>query len=115
MFDTRRRFLGVLASALASLAPLGRTLAAQGGRTSTPQNPEPSDPAQPMSSSATKSILEENEKDIKKKVEKLYQLASELKDDVEKTNSAQVLSLRLVKKAEEIEKLARDIKSRAKG
>jgi hypothetical protein len=59
--------------------------------------------------------LEENEKDIKKKVEKLFQLATELKDEVDKTDSAKVLSVGMVKKAEEIEKLAKDIKSRAKG
>lgn len=62
-----------------------------------------------------KAVLEANEKDIKKNVEKLYQLASDLKEQVEKTDSAKVLSLNLVKKAEEIEKLARSIKERAKG
>jgi hypothetical protein len=34
---------------------------------------------------------------------------------VEKTDSVQVLSLALLKKTEEIEKLAKDIRSRAKG
>jgi len=63
----------------------------------------------------TKAILEANQKDIKKNVERLFQLASELKTEVEKTDSAQVLSLALLKKAEEIEKLAKDIRSRAKG
>jgi hypothetical protein len=45
----------------------------------------------------------------------LYELASQLKDEVEKTDSSKVLSLDLVKKAEEIEKLAHDIKNRTKG
>src|SRR4029077_13139724 len=62
-----------------------------------------------------KAALEENEKDIKKKVEKLFQLATELKDEVDKTDSAKVLSVAMLKKAEEIEKLAKDIKSRTKG
>ena len=62
-----------------------------------------------------KRILEENQKEIKKKVEKLYDLATELKTEVEKTDSSKVLSLNLVRKAEEIEKLARDIKNRSKG
>lgn len=60
-------------------------------------------------------MLEENQKDIKKKVEKLYDLATELKAEVDKTDSSKVLSLNLVRKAEEIEKLARDIKNRSKG
>jgi hypothetical protein len=42
-------------------------------------------------------------------------LAAELKDEVEKTDSSKVLSLNLMKKAEAIEKLARDIKNRSKG
>ena len=48
-------------------------------------------------------------------MEKLYELATELKTEVEKTDSSKVLSLNLVRKAEEIEKLARDIKNRSKG
>lgn len=64
---------------------------------------------------STKAVLEENQKDIKKNVEKLFDLASQLKDQVEKTDSTTTLSLALVRKAEEIEKLARQIKERAKG
>jgi hypothetical protein len=62
-----------------------------------------------------KLILEANQKEIKKNVEKLFDLASELKAEVEKTDSVQVLSLAMVRKTEEIEKLAKDIRSRAKG
>jgi hypothetical protein len=52
---------------------------------------------------------------MKKKVDRLYELATQLKNEVDKTDSSKVLSLNLVKKAEEIEKLARDIKNRSKG
>ena len=62
-----------------------------------------------------KMMLAANEKEIKKNVEKLYELASELKTEVEKTDSVKVLSLSMLKKAEEIERLAKEIKSRAKG
>jgi hypothetical protein len=62
-----------------------------------------------------KTILEANQKDIKKNVEKLYQLASELKAEVDKTDAVKVLSVAMLKKAEEIEKLARGIRSRALG
>ena len=84
---------------------------------SPPQDPNHRNEEQPAppSKSGYKAILQANEKDIKKKVEKLYDLACDLKAEVEKTNSAEVLSLAMVKKAEEIEKLARDIKARAKG
>jgi hypothetical protein len=121
MFENRRKFLAVLAGAGTPLALFARRLTAQVPAPAPGQNPRPTDspdardPEQPLAKSATKAILEANEKDIKKNVEKLYALASELKTEVEKTDSVQVLSLGLVKKAEEIEKLAHEIKSRAKG
>lgn len=62
-----------------------------------------------------KLILEANQKEIKKSVEKLYDLASELKAEVEKTDSVQVLSIAMLRKTDEIEKLAREIRARAKG
>jgi len=112
--ETRRTFLAglVLIGAAAGLA----------ADSSNAQNPNPVDPHKPPSEgegptfpNADKKILEENDKDMKKKVEKLYQLASDLRDEVEKTDSSKVFSLNLTKKAEEIEKLARDIKNRSKG
>ena len=64
---------------------------------------------------ASKAMLEERQKSIKKDVEKLYDLAAQLKTEVEKTDSTTTLSLAMLKKAEEIEKLARQIKDHAKG
>ncbi|HTP67310.1 MAG TPA: hypothetical protein VMJ35_00255 [Dongiaceae bacterium] len=69
----------------------------------------------PLAPNAEKKALEENDKDMKKKVDRLFELATELKAEVDKTDSSKVLSLNLVKKAEEIEKLARDIKNKGKG
>ncbi len=60
-------------------------------------------------------ILKANQKDIKRDVERLAELAQELKQEVEKTDSSEVLSLPLLRKAEEIEKLAKHIKSLARG
>jgi len=76
------------------------------------QEPEAENPGLP---SPEKRMLDENNKNIRKKVERLYQLAAQLKEEVDKTDSAKVLSLSLLKKAEEIEKLAREIKNRSKG
>ncbi len=64
---------------------------------------------------AKKAVLEQHQKDIKKDVERLYALASELKAEVDKTDATVILSLAMVKKAEEIEKLAKQIKDHAKG
>jgi hypothetical protein len=120
MYDTRRRFLKLLAAGGAMAVAGAPRVRAQAKTQSRPQLPDPTQNADETSGplagkSATKLMLEENEKDIKKNIEKLYQLASDLKSEVEKTDSSQVLSLALVKKAEEIEKLAHDIKTRAKG
>ena len=83
---------------------------------SRPQNPQQQkDDDANMPKPDPKMMLTANEKEIKKNVEKLYELASELKTEVEKTDSAKVLSLSMLKKAEEIERLAKEIRSRAKG
>jgi len=50
-----------------------------------------------------------------REVERLYQLAGELKAEVDKTDSANLSSLNLLKKAEEIEKLAHSVKDKMKG
>jgi len=77
----------------------------------TPQKEDDENAPKPDS----KLMLEANQKEIKKSIERLYQLASELKTEIEKTDSVQVLSLPMIKKTEEIEKLAKAIRSRAIG
>lgn len=51
---------------------------------------------------------------LKRDTEKLYKLATELKDSVDKSDE-NVLSLDVLKKAEEIEKLARSVREKMKG
>jgi len=52
--------------------------------------------------------------DLKRDTDKLVKLTTELKDYVDKTNEG-VLSVDVVKKAEEIEKLAHSVKDKMKG
>jgi hypothetical protein len=52
--------------------------------------------------------------DLKRDTEKLLKLATELKESVDKTNEG-TLSVDVVKKAEEIEKLAHSVKDKMKG
>ncbi len=52
--------------------------------------------------------------DLKRDTEKLLKMATELKDYVDKTNE-NTLSVEVVKKAEEIEKLAHSVKDKMKG
>jgi len=56
----------------------------------------------------------QRQQDIRKDTEKLLELATELKQEVDKSN-ADTLSLGVVKKAEEIEKLAKSVKNKMKG
>ena len=57
-----------------------------------------------------KKQLKENQKNLRRDADHLLQLAQELKDEADKTEQADVLSLSLIHRAEEIEKLARQIK-----
>jgi len=48
-------------------------------------------------------------------VQQLYKLATELKEEVERTNLNATFSITFVKKAQQIEKLAKQIKEKSKG
>jgi hypothetical protein len=72
------------------------------------------DPTLPAAATK-KALLEQRQKDIKKDIEKLFDLATQLKTEVEKTDATTTLSVAMVRRAEEIEKLARQIKDNAKG
>ncbi len=62
---------------------------------------------------ATKKANKERQAEIQRDTEKLLKLATELKDYVGKTDE-NILSLDVVKKADEIEKLAHDVKEKMK-
>jgi membrane-associated HD superfamily phosphohydrolase len=115
----RRKFLHRFCGLCIVFAPMiflqAKSRAQQDSRPLNNGEHKPEDESAPIAPGSRKAALEENEKNIKKKVEKLFQLATELKDEVDKTDSAKVLSVPMLKKAEEIEKLAKDIKSRARG
>ena len=115
----RRKFLHQFCGLSLTFAPMiflqGKSQAQQDPRPLNNGDGKPEDESASFPPGSRKAALEENEKNIKKKVEKLFQLATELKDEVDKTNSAKVLSVAMLKKVEEIEKLSKDIKSRAKG
>ncbi len=125
MDPSRRRVLVAGSVGVAAFLVQSKISSVQGSTTL--QNPPvlpnprredgPEDPAHdPLPAGATKkAVLEQHQKDIKKDIEKLYNLATQLKTEVEKTDATTVLSIGMVKKAEEIEKLARQIKDRAKG
>jgi hypothetical protein len=87
-----------------------------------PQVSSPSDRTTPAEDEArsklerdmAKKANQERQLALKRDTEKLLKLSTELKDYVDKTNE-NMLSLDVVKKAEEIEKLAHSVKTKMKG
>ena len=59
-------------------------------------------------------LMDQNFKKLKKNAKDLAELAKSLQEEIEKTNE-NVLSLEIVRKAEQAEKLAKQIKEEAKG
>jgi hypothetical protein len=76
-----------------------------------PENPGP----KKMPRTEQRAVLNEKQKKLRKDVERLFQLASELRDEVARTDATEVLSLAMIDKAEKIEKLAKQIKVLARG
>lgn len=116
--SSRRKFLAALVTTGFPIGILSYTscrLLAQARPVIPPPEPVQRENENEPSKTANKAILESNKKEIKKDIEKLFQLASELKAEVEKTDSMQVLSMAMLKKTEEIEKLAKAIRARAIG
>jgi hypothetical protein len=79
------------------------------------QEPPPEDPARvKLEKEMAKKANQERHSNLKRDTEKLLKLATELKEYVDKTNE-NVLSVNVLKKAEEIEKLAHSVKDKMKG
>jgi hypothetical protein len=117
MDHQKRNFLSVLftAAVTATIAVFGRgVFARQMGRRAGPPDPL-ADPIHQPPPFDPKKIQEQNQKTIVQDIQKLYKLAGELKDEVEKTDSTRTLSLPMIQKAKEVEKLAKQIASLAVG
>lgn len=121
MRETRRGFVMAMAAAACLIsAEEGWPLAQY---PPTPPPPKPAETPNPAEihanpqaiAAAKRAMLQQNEKEFREGVERLYQLTSELHEEVQKTATTDVLSVRMVKKTEQIEKLAKMLKNRAKG
>jgi hypothetical protein len=124
MGQTRRRFLMALAAtASCSISAGGSPLAQVRNDKPFPTPPASAETQNPAEAQADKSdpqnakrvALQQNEKEFRAGVNRLYQLAGELKEDVDKTLTREVFSVQMYKKTEEIEKVAKMLKGKAKG
>ena len=80
-----------------------------------PQTDEPG-PAVPsrIQKEMEKKANEQRQAELKRDTERLLKLSTELKDFVDKSNE-NILSVDVIKKADEIEKLAHSVKTRMRG
>ncbi len=109
---------------LGSLVMLGGAQAGAGGQGGQLGQGPPhvgfGEPREPNSTSArlqeqqARARNQDRQKRLEEETAKLYALAGELKDDVAKSNK-DTLSLDVIKKADEIERLAHNVKERMKG
>jgi hypothetical protein len=122
MLETRREFVMTMAAATGFLAA-AKELPFDQFPPTAPPPPQPAETPNPAeihanpreTAAAKRAILRRNEREFREGVERLYQLTSELREEVQKTATTDVLSIRMVKRTEEIEKLAKLLKSKAKG
>jgi hypothetical protein len=122
-FSCRREFFisatAVLAATVFNLEP---PAAAQSRRKSLPDPPLPGDPQQrdklatPAGpQAAQQAARHQREDNFRAGVEKLYGLTGALREDLKNAPAADVLSVNMYKRLQEIEKLAKHLQSAVKG
>jgi hypothetical protein len=126
MSDSRRRITIAAAVLLAALATLALVSSAQSTKaTPSPPQPRPSpnapNPNFPpglngpaVKGPDPKALDKQNQEELQSDIEKLYALAFVLREQMKMTNSSSTMSVTIVKQAQQIEKLAKEIKDRAK-
>jgi hypothetical protein len=122
MHKTRRDFVAT-SMGIVSLIAFGRLETwGQSRRKSLPDPPLPGDPQQrdklagpdnPKNRQHT--MLVRREQQFRDGIERLYQLTNKLREEVKTTSTANVLSVKMYKRMQEIEKLARHLEATAKG
>jgi hypothetical protein len=102
-------FLAVLLAVAGLQLPAVHAVLAQTRIDQPPLNPNPLE--REMAEHRAREANKQRQEEIRSDTQKLFQLATELKAAVEKTNE-NMLSLEVVKKADEVEKLAKKVKEK---
>jgi hypothetical protein len=102
-------FLMIMTGVPGAAAPA--TLAAPQQHRNEPPPPDPT--LQKMQKEAEKQRNEKRQSDLKRDADQLYKLAGELKKSVDSTNE-HVLSVEVLRKTEEIQKLAKSVHDKMK-
>ncbi len=85
-----------------------------GGQTPSNMGPDTDEMSAKMQEQQSKTRNSERQKRLEVDTQKLLSLATELKEQVDKTDK-NILSVDVIKKADEIERLAKSVKERMKG
>jgi hypothetical protein len=104
----RKLFLSTGAAVILGGVVLGLPASSQFGAP-----PSQSQSEKEMQERAAREANKKRQQDIRTDTDKLFQLANELKDAVDKSNE-HLLSLEVVRKADEVEKLAHRVKEKMK-
>ena len=117
MYNSRRTFLSVAVGVAAAAATGAAQSQMPNSGRMPPYEPNPAsrrpfgaEPPEPAPKANPKEILRANQEDIKKDVARLTQLVSELQKGLDASDTKDVLSLDVIHKTEEIEKLAKQIR-----
>ncbi len=120
MRSTVHRLITFAVFVFAFLVSSGTAVQSQGGLPQLGQpsqrNSQGNDSSIPseMRKSMEKKANQQRQAELKRDTERLVKLSTELKQYVDKTNE-NILSLDVIKKADEIEKLARSVKAKMRG
>src|SRR4249920_3311546 len=120
MVDTRRCFLKNLATLSSSFLLMQSSPPIPGTRPRHPIDPpnpaEPQDTDQPADNGrdVQRTRLQAQEKQFRETMSRLYSKVSELKTQMEALHPSQVFSVAIYKETQEIEKLAKQLKTYAK-
>ena len=121
---TKSRWHCLRMFAVLGLFALGAAVSSAQTRSRFPSPPPPADTQNPAEAQASRqnspppartAALLQNEKEFREGVARLYLLSGELKQEVDKTPTADVFSVQMYKRMKEIAKLAKQLQSKAKG
>jgi len=126
MDSSRRTFLTAFVPGAAALGTSLMTpalYAVQASQNASPSqqqatvpHPAPDHPLMPPAAAPpTTAQLRQNQRDIRKDVDQLFSLAQDLKNLADKNDAVVQLSVNLIQKTEDIEKLAKKIRDLARG
>jgi hypothetical protein len=122
MVNTRRDVLQLFAAGAGAIAAAPLLLHGQHPMPEYKPSPNAPNPAYPQGMNGPgptqaneKAIYRQNQAVMKDDIEKMYAIVSELRQDVKVTDTAAIFNIAFVKKAQQVEKLAKQVKDMAKG